>query len=259
MSVVSNNQSVNGAQFIGAWVNEIGLSGPNAALLFLNALETQRSSARVQTSIKKLRASAKYKQFLNKKLERNRELQNFIKNHGTGDDGEKSMTMRQLLEAKYKLDPPPAKPTSPKETDYENNPKGYRKAMSDHAKAMKEYDGKYKTYTQQYDKAKQQAVRYYGLDTPEYKCDLETSAITTTGRTPLGKNTDDRMSHSISVNDLTVEETRLRGEADSTDSGRELELVMVQAALSRQQQLTGLMSSIIKKTNEAANGVVRNI
>ena len=69
MSVITKHGAMGSAGQIGAWLNQSNFGGsPEGALLFLNALEMNRANDRIQETLNSVKASAKLREYLNRRI-----------------------------------------------------------------------------------------------------------------------------------------------------------------------------------------------
>ena len=252
-----------GAGYIGAWLNQSGFGGSvEGALMFLNAMELNRADSKIQDTLKSIEASAKLREYLNKRMAKLEELKNYV-NNAKKEDAEgtapsRTMKVDTYLEKNYNLPPEPKKPTAP--TDPGPNASqaekdAYKKATADYESGapLKEYQGKKADWDTKRAVAYKQFVDDFGLTKDNISVDAQTGRLVVAH---MGQNL---ISDVIKADDLDVEIKRLKSEADTADQSRQLQLTMTQTALNQKQQLITLMTNIIKKSHETRSAVLRNI
>ena len=251
-----------GAGYIGAWLNQSGFGGSvEGALMFLNALELNRADSKIQDTLKSIEASAKLREYLNKRMAKLNELKNYVNSAKDGAEGtapSRFMKVDTYLEKNYNLPPEPKKPTAPtapgpNATQAELD--AYKKAAADFKSdaPLKEYQAKKADWDKTREAAYQKFVDDFGLTKDNISVDAQTGRLVVAH---MGQNL---ISDYIKADDLDVEIKRLKSEADTADQSRQLQLTMTQTALNQKQQLITLMTNIIKKSHETKSAVLRNI
>lgn len=246
-----------GAGYIGAWLNQSGFGGSvEGALMFLNAMELNRADAKIQDTLKGIEASAKLREYLNKRMAKLNDLKSHVDKTGQGDP--KTLSVKTYLQDKYDLPPEPQKPappTAPGPGASQAEKDAYKQALADFESGapLKAYTAKKAAWDKQYSAAYKQFVDDFGLTKDNISVDAQT------GRLTVSHTGENLISDVISSEDLSVEVSRLKSEADTADQSRQLQLTMTQTALNQKQQLITLMTNIIKKSHETRSAVLRNI
>jgi hypothetical protein len=105
--------------------------------------------------------------------------------------------------------------------------------------------------------AEQRGYKELALTQVDYATDLDTGEITATKGKELGHWEGDCFY--ITVNDVNAEIERLKNQATTLDSDRDIRMISVNSLLNKKEQAVTQLTNIIKKDNDTKSAIINNL